>query len=144
LDWWATHTPSTDIPSTNHKAAKIKNIKRTKAKTNTKATEIEAKKKTEKMAEKQKLAQLATRSYKDQAVWFLNAFWDQLHPKGEDEKLWIFVHKAAELDLDRKAEGSELDEFQAHRFLEHFKETMTVQAMRDKYVAQFWGGGEDF
>jgi hypothetical protein len=85
------------------------------------------------MAEKQKLAQLAARPYKDQAVWFLNAFWDQLQAKGEAEKLWSFVHKAAELDLERKADGTELDEFQAHRFLEHFKETMTVQAMRDKY-----------
>ncbi|ELR17038.1 protein tolA, putative [Acanthamoeba castellanii str. Neff] len=84
------------------------------------------------MAEKQKLAQLAARPYKDQAVWFLNAFWDQLQAKGEAEKLWSFVHKAAELDLERKADGTELDEFQAHRFLEHFKETMTVQAMRDK------------
>jgi hypothetical protein len=37
------------------------------------------------------------------------------------------VHKAVELDEAKRAEGSDLDEFQAHRFLEHFKETLTVQ-----------------
>jgi hypothetical protein len=46
--------------------------------------------------------------------------------------MWSFVHKAIELDEAKRAEGSDLDEFQAHRFLEHFKETLTVQAMRDR------------
>ena len=41
--------------------------------------------------------------------------------------MWSFVHKAVELDEAKRAEGSDLDEFQAHRFLEHFKETLTVQ-----------------
>ena len=41
-------------------------------------------------------------------------------------------HCFAELDLDRKAEGSALDELQAHRFLEKFHETLTVQGMREK------------
>ena len=50
----------------------------------------------------------------------------------EAEKVWSFVHKAVELDEAKRAEGSDLDEFQAHRFLEHFKETLTVQGMRDK------------
>jgi hypothetical protein len=45
----------------------------------------------------------------------------------EAEKVWSFVHKAVELDEAKRAEGSDLDEFQAHRFLEHFKETLTVQ-----------------
>ena len=41
--------------------------------------------------------------------------------------MWSFVHKAIELDEAKRAAGSDLDEFQAHRFLEHFKETLTVQ-----------------
>jgi hypothetical protein len=45
----------------------------------------------------------------------------------EAEKVWSFVHKAVELDEAKRAEGCDLDEFQAHRFLEHFKETLTVQ-----------------
>ena len=36
------------------------------------------------------------------------------------------------MDHDRKAEGCALDELQAHRFLEKFHETLTVQAMREK------------
>jgi hypothetical protein len=42
--------------------------------------------------------------------------------------VWSFVNKCSELDEAKRAEGTDLDEFQAHRFLEHFKETMTVQA----------------
>ena len=63
--------------------------------------------------------------YKDQAVWFLNAFWDRY--EGEAERLWVriiiskpgacivdltavqnWVHKLAELDLDKGAEGNEV------------------------------------
>jgi hypothetical protein len=80
--------------------------------------------------DKEKLEQLCARTYKEQAVWFLNSFWGDLSE--EAEKLWQFVHKCAELNEEKKAEGSDLDEFQAHRFLENFKESMTVQAMREK------------
>jgi hypothetical protein len=47
--------------------------------------------------------------------------------KDDAEKFWKFVAKCIELDTDKKAAGSDLDEFQAHRFLEHFQESMTVQ-----------------
>jgi len=78
----------------------------------------------------EKLANLATKTYKDQAVWFLNAFWEQY---GKDaEKFWDYKHKMDELDLEKKNEGSGLDEVQAHRFLEKFNETLTVTAMREK------------
>jgi hypothetical protein len=46
--------------------------------------------------------------------------------------MWIFVHKMAEIDLGRKAEGCGLDELNAHRFLEQLHETMTVVEMRDQ------------
>ncbi len=38
----------------------------------------------------------------------------------------------AQFDEQKHAEGTDLDEWSAHRFLEFFKETLTVQAMRDK------------
>ncbi len=82
------------------------------------------------MAEKQKLAQLATRSYKEQAVWFLNAFWDQF--QGEAEKLWKHVLLCADLDSQRHADGTALDELNAHRFLEQIGETLTVVALRER------------
>jgi len=81
--------------------------------------------------DKEKLEALCSKNFKEQAVWFLNAFWGDLGA-AEAEKVWSFVAKATQLDEARHADGCDLDEFQAHRFLEHFHETMTVQAMRDK------------
>lgn len=78
-----------------------------------------------------KLVELEARSYKDQAIWFLNAFWDQF-ASNEAEKVWNFVHTCAELDLQRKGDGNALDEVNAHRFLELNHETLTVLAMREK------------
>ena len=39
--------------------------------------------------------------------------------------------KMAELDQDRKGEGSDLNEFSAHRFLEFWQETATVIKLRE-------------
>jgi len=78
----------------------------------------------------EKLKELAGRTYKEQAIWFLNAFWHKLGEK-EAERLWLFTQKVQSLDLQKGASGNELDEVNAHRFLEHFKETMTVTEMRE-------------
>merc|ERR1712137_1041152 len=60
---------------------------------------------------------------------FLNAFWSG---KGKDsaERVWDYVHKFNELDLEFHEEGTSLDEVSAHRFLEAFGDAMTVIAMR--------------
>jgi len=73
-------------------------------------------------------SQTTSMNYADQGKAFLNAYWDDL--SGEAEKVWAWAHKFAELDLDKKAEGNDLDEFNAHRFLEQLKETKTVRQMR--------------
>lgn len=78
-----------------------------------------------------KLLDLESRSYKDQAIWFLNAFWEAF-ASNEAEKVWTYVHSCADLDLQRHADGNALDEVSAHRFLELNKETLTVLAMREK------------
>jgi len=83
------------------------------------------------MGDKEKLNALCNKTYKEQAVWFLNAFWKQ-HGQKEAENLWTRVHEMAELDTGKKAEGTALDEMMAHRFLEKHHETMTVQTMREK------------
>jgi len=75
------------------------------------------------------LKSLCSKTYKAQSIWFLNAFW-HLYEK-DAENLWKYTVKLATLDLQKGAEGCELDELQMHRFLEHFKETMTVREMRD-------------
>ena len=78
----------------------------------------------------EKLADLSTKEYKAQAIWFLNAFWPE--HGGEAEKIWGYKHTFDELDHDKKANGCALDELQAHRFLEKYQETLTVQSMREK------------
>jgi hypothetical protein len=81
----------------------------------------------------EKLADLSSKNYKAQAIWFLNAFWPE-HGQ-HAEKIWKYKHTFDELDLERKADGCALDELQVHRFLEKYSETLTVQAMREKLRA---------
>merc|ERR1712137_1329161 len=82
------------------------------------------------MSEHAKLQELCGKSYKQQAVWFLNCFWEQFTEK-EAELFWNYVQKNAELDLENHEQGAALDEMKAHVFLEKF-ETLTVRAMREK------------
>jgi len=79
----------------------------------------------------EKLDSLCFKTYKDQGIWFLNAFWT---PSGKQnaEQVWQYVHKMNDLDEDKHAAGNEVDELQSHRFLEFFKETLTVMQMRNK------------
>lgn len=81
--------------------------------------------------DKEKLDSLTALNHKEQAVWFLNAFWNSVGEPNA-EQVWSFKQKFDELDSEKRAEGSTLDEMQAHRFLETIKETLTVQAMREK------------
>jgi len=53
-----------------------------------------------------KLQALAETNYKQQVIWFLNAFWDTLGNQAED--LWKYMHKYADLDLEKKADGNGL------------------------------------
>jgi len=77
----------------------------------------------------EKLANLAAKNYKEQAIWFLNAFWNTFAAK-EAENAWEYVHKHQTLD-PKKADGNELDEMLAHRFLEQINSTMTITELRD-------------
>merc|ERR1711982_112767 len=79
----------------------------------------------------EKLHSLCAKTYKEQAVWFLNCFWEDFAEK-EAELLWQYVLKNAELDLENHEEGCGLDEMKAHVFLEKFDETLTVREMRAK------------
>jgi hypothetical protein len=78
----------------------------------------------------EKLANLCSRPYKAQAIWFLNAFWDKF--SGEAEKVWGYVRECCKLDLQNREEGSGLDEHLAHRFLEVLNETLTVLILREE------------
>jgi len=74
-------------------------------------------------------ADLINRTYKDQAIFFLNAFWPEVGNQAED--VWRRHTKMVELDLQKGADGNDLDEFNAHRFLEFFEETKTVVGLRE-------------
>jgi len=79
-----------------------------------------------------KLKQLSGKPYKDQAHWFLNYSWKKLFDKDVAARLkvWDYAHLMIELDK-RGVKGNELNEFDAHRFLEKFEEPMTVKDMRE-------------
>jgi len=77
----------------------------------------------------EKLGNLTQKNYKNQAIWFLNAFWNDFASK-EADNIWEFKHKHDNID-PKKAEGNELDELNAHRFLEQINTTMTVAELRD-------------
>ena len=79
----------------------------------------------------EKFVNLCKTTYKEQSVWFLNAFWNDLGEK-EAERMWEYVQKCSQIDLENKEEGSGLDEMMAHRFLEEFGETLTVRELRAK------------
>jgi len=81
----------------------------------------------------EKLKELVAKTHKEQAIWFLNAFWNKASMDKEAEKVWKYSAKFVELDLQKHETGSTLDELNAHRFLEGFKETMTVIEMRDAW-----------
>jgi len=75
------------------------------------------------------LASIITKTYKDQSTWFLNAFWDS--HSNEAERIWSYVKKCNEIDLEKHEQGNGLDEVRAHKFLESFGETLTVMALRE-------------
>ena len=77
-----------------------------------------------------KLEDLSSQTYKNQAVWFLNAFWNSFAEK-EAENIWTYVHHCNDLDLQDHEAGHQLDEMMAHRFLELIKSTLTVREMRE-------------
>lgn len=77
----------------------------------------------------EKLLSLCSKTYKEQAIWFLNAYWDKY--QNEAERIWSWVLKHASLDLQNGANGTGLDELNAHRFLESINETLTVVSMRE-------------
>jgi predicted nucleic acid-binding Zn-ribbon protein len=78
----------------------------------------------------EKLQALSALTYPQQAVWFLNGFW---HEHDQDaELMWNWVQTFAKFDLQNGVIGTGLDELNAHRLLEQYQETMTVQEMRTK------------
>eukprot|EP00471_Norrisiella_sphaerica_P007631 CAMPEP_0184493252 /NCGR_PEP_ID=MMETSP0113_2-20130426/25499_1 /TAXON_ID=91329 /ORGANISM="Norrisiella sphaerica, Strain BC52" /LENGTH=418 /DNA_ID=CAMNT_0026878453 /DNA_START=41 /DNA_END=1297 /DNA_ORIENTATION=+ len=78
-----------------------------------------------------KLKSLSAKKFKDQAVWFLNGYWEEIFEKdmtqAENVYQWVKIHEDI---CPKKKNGAELNEFDAHRFLEKINETLSVKDMR--------------
>jgi len=82
---------------------------------------------------RKKFGDYSNKPYAEQSKLFLNAFWDDVVAKKIDaEEIWKFTQKFIELDQKLHAGGHDLDEFEAHKFLESLGETMTVMALRER------------
>jgi hypothetical protein len=79
----------------------------------------------------EKLKNLSLRNFKQQAIWFLNAFWEKPLTEADAELFWKYVVNVSKLDLQKGKDGCEVDEFILHKFLEQLSETMTVREMRE-------------
>ena len=78
----------------------------------------------------EKLDKLSNKKYKQQAVWFLNAFWEEYFADDEKrEKVYGYCSQMIKLDPNGE-QGNELDEFKAHQFLEKTEGALTVAEMR--------------
>jgi len=75
-----------------------------------------------------KLNDLCTKTFKEQAIWFLNSFWEE-YGATESEFCWECVQTCEKVDVNN---NGVIDEFEGHRFLELMKEEMTVLQMRKK------------
>jgi chromosome segregation ATPase len=60
----------------------------------------------------------------------LNGFWEDGTGRDNAETVWSAMKMFAELD-DKGMEGNELDEFNSHRVLEKYDETLSVVKMRE-------------
>jgi len=78
----------------------------------------------------QEFLNFTSKKYSDQAIAFLNAYWEDVNQ--DREQIWEQTHQFIELDHENGKEGVDLDEFNAHRFLEKLGETKTVKQMRDE------------
>jgi len=98
------------------------------------------------MAWKGKFAEITKMTHSQQAIWWLNGFWEKGAEK-EKEIIYNMVQKFKEIEYGGKViekkgkakekdpgyvEGCDLDEMKAHVFLESLAETLTVVQLRKK------------
>jgi len=73
--------------------------------------------------------EVTAKTYENQAKFFLNAFWTELSK--EAENIWKYTHQMIQLDTQNGKAGSDLDEFNAHRFLELMGTVLRVVELRE-------------
>jgi len=73
--------------------------------------------------------EVTAKTYEDQAKFFLNAFWNEISKDAEN--IWKYTHQMIQLDTQNGKKGSDLDEFNAHRFLELMGTVLRVVELRE-------------
>jgi len=84
--------------------------------------------------------ELVKKTHTQQAIWWLNGFWGTLEK--DKERIWDMVHIMIEIECGKQKrygklkweekEGSALNQFHSHRFLERMNETLTAKQLREK------------
>jgi DNA repair exonuclease SbcCD ATPase subunit len=82
------------------------------------------------MAAAARFREFTSFTYIEQAKAFLNAYWHEY--QNDAESVWDWTHQFITLDHEKGKEGCDLDEFNAHRFLEKLGETRTIKDLRDE------------
>ncbi|EAL51334.1 hypothetical protein CL6EHI_004550 [Entamoeba histolytica] len=82
------------------------------------------------MSDMDKLKEIGSKKFQEQAIWMLNAMWPKDQGKSAEE-LWNYVELFASLDLENGKEGSDLDELGMHRVFEKIQKQQTMQEMRN-------------
>jgi len=88
-----------------------------------------------------RFSELTAMTHTEQAIWWLNGFWEE-GAEQERENIWTIAHLLSEIQTGVKKrygkrtieapEGCDVDEMQAHVFLEKLGETLTVRALRKR------------
>merc|ERR1719150_2531955 len=83
-------------------------------------------------------SELTKKTHTEQAIWWLNGFWAE--GEEEQENIWKYAHSFIEIETGapvlygskkfKLEEKCDLDEMQAHQFLEKLGETLTVKELR--------------
>lgn len=82
--------------------------------------------------EKARLLTLNSKTYSQQAKWYLDAFWEQSFASNENarEEVWDQCQLIGNIDKKKGKNGSSLEEIKAHIFLEKACEAVTWVDMR--------------
>src|SRR3989338_4889123 len=75
-------------------------------------------------------SELCKKTYKEQAIWFLNGFWLE-GARDNTEHVWKVHDTFCEYDGKKGKDGNELNEFDSHRILEKYDETLSAIKMRE-------------
>jgi len=79
----------------------------------------------------EKFRKVTSQNYKDQAIFYLNAFWTE-GAEAEAESVWAAVKDFISVDHRKGKNGNELDEVLSHHYLQKIGRTLTAIELRNE------------